>query len=44
MENRRRYYNILRKMNLQEEDIVNQALKDKGFYSDSDISSIVFTL
>ena len=47
MENRRRYYNILRKMNLQEEDIVNQALKDKGFYSDSDIyplSSLHFEL
>ena len=26
MENRRRYYNILRKMNLQEDDAVNQAL------------------
>lgn len=35
LENRRRYRNILRKMNLQEEDIVNQALKNKGFYSDS---------
>jgi len=34
-------------MNLQEEDIVNQALKNKGFYSDSDIfplSSLHFEL
>ena len=37
MENRRRYYNILKKMNLQEEDVVNQALKNKGFYFGSDI-------
>lgn len=47
MENRRRYYNILRKMNLQEEDIINQALKNKGFYSDSAIyplSSLHFEL
>lgn len=47
MENRRRYYNILRKMNLQEEDVINQALKNKGFYSDSDIyplSSLHFEL
>lgn len=47
MENRRRYYNILRKMNLQEDDVINQALKNKGFYSDSDIyplSSLHFEL
>lgn len=47
MENRRRYYNILRKMNLQEDDAVNQALKNKGFYSGSDIyplSSLHFEL
>lgn len=47
MENRRRYLNILRKMNLQEEDIINQALKEKGFYSDSEIyplSSLHFEL
>lgn len=47
MENRRRYRNILRKMNLQEDDIVNQALKNKGFYSDSEIyplSSLHFEL
>lgn len=47
MENRRRYLNILKKMNLQEEDIINQALKNKGFYSDSDIyplSSLHFEL
>ncbi len=47
MENRRRYLNMLRKMNLQEDDIVNQALKNKGFYSDSSIyplSSLHFEL
>lgn len=47
MENRRRYYNILRKMNLQEDDVINQALKNKGFYSDSDVyplSSLHFEL
>ena len=47
VDNRRRYYNILRKMNLQEEDIINQALKNKGFYSDSDVyplSSLHFEL
>ncbi len=47
MENRRRYYNILKKMNLQEEDVVNQALKNKGFYFGSDIyplSSLHFEL
>lgn len=47
MENRRRYCNILRKMNLQDEDIINEALKKKGFYSDSDIyplSSLHFEL
>lgn len=47
LENRRRYRNMLRKMNLQEEDIVNQALKNKGFYSDSEIyplSSLHFEL
>ena len=38
---------MLRKMNLQEEDIVNQALKNKGFYSDSEtypLSSLHFEL
>lgn len=47
VDNRRRYYNILRKMNLQDEDSINQALKNKGFYSDSEIyplSSLHFEL
>ncbi len=47
--NKRRYRNILRKMNLQEEDIVNDALKKKGFYSSSNsdiypLSSLHFEL
>lgn len=47
MENRRRYNNILRKMNLQDELSIHQALKTKGFYSDSAIyplSSLHFEL
>lgn len=47
VENRRRYLNVLRKLNLQEEDIVNHALIKKGFYSDSEIyplSSLHFEL
>lgn len=32
-ENRRRYRNIIKKMNLQDEDKINEALKKKGFYS-----------
>lgn len=45
--NRRRLKNILRKMNLQEEDVINEALKRKGFYSSSDVyplSSLHFEL
>ncbi len=45
--NRRRLINILRKMNLQDEDAINEALKRKGFYSSSDIyplSSLHFEL
>lgn len=45
--NKRRYQNILRKMNLQEEDVINEALKKKGFYTSSDIyplSSLHFEL
>lgn len=33
MDNRRRYLNTIRKMNLQDEDSINEALKQKGFYS-----------
>lgn len=32
--NRRRYLNIIRKMNLQEEDLISDALRKKGFYSE----------
>ena len=45
--NRRRYLNILRKMNLQDEDVMNEALKKKGFYSESQtypLSSLHFEL
>lgn len=47
VENRRRYGNILRKMNLQDEDSISDALKRKGFYSSSDsfpLSSLHFEL
>lgn len=47
MDNRRRYLNTIRKMNLQEEDLVSTALKKKGFYSDNatyPLSSLHFEL
>lgn len=46
-DNRRRYYNVIKKMNLQDEDAVNEALKKKGFYSASKtfpLSSLHFEL
>lgn len=45
--NKRRYQNILRKMNLQEEDVINEAMKKKGLYTSSEIyplSSLHFEL
>ena len=36
IENRKRYYNIIRKMNLQDEALINDALRKKGLYSTSD--------
>lgn len=47
MDNRRRYLNIIRKMNLQNEDAINEALKAKGMYSSSKtfpLSSLHFEL
>lgn len=47
MNDRRRYFNILRKMNLQEEDVINETLRKKGFYSESNVyplSSLHFEL
>lgn len=47
MDNKRRYLNIIRKMNLQEEDLINDALKKKGFYSENTtypLSSLHFEL
>lgn len=40
--NKRRYLNIIRKMNLQEEDLINDALKKKGFYSEMHYISFIF--
>lgn len=33
MDNRRRYLNVIKNLNLQDEHLVNEALKNKGFYS-----------
>lgn len=47
MDNRRRYQNVIEKMNLQDEDSINVALKKKGFYSSSKtfpLSSLHFEL
>ena len=47
MDNKRRYLNIIRKMNLQEEDLINDALRKKGFYSGNTtypLSSLHFEL
>lgn len=40
MDNRRRYSNIIKKLNLQDEEAISEALKKKGFYS----ASITFPL
>lgn len=47
MDNRRRYLNIIRKMNLQDENLISTALKQKGFYSENKtypLSSLHFEL
>ena len=47
LDNYRRYRNILRNMNLQDEGCINEALKRKGFYSSSNsfpLSSLHFEL
>ena len=47
MDNRRRYLNTIRKMNLQDEELINEALKQKGFYSENStypLSSMHFEL
>lgn len=47
MDNHRRYFNIIKKLNLQDEEAINEALKRKGFYSASEtfpISSLHYEL
>lgn len=47
MNNLKKYYNVLKKMNLQNEFEINEALKRKGFYNNSEIfplSSLHFEL
>ena len=47
MDNRRRYLNVLRKMNMQDEAKVSEALRKKGFYTNSDnfpLSALHFEL
>ena len=47
MNNRKRYLNVIRKMNLQDESLISDALKKKGFYSNDvnyPLSSLHFEL
>lgn len=47
MDNLKKYYNVLKKMNLQNEFEINEALKRKGFYNNSEVfplSSLHFEL
>ena len=47
MDNLKRYYNVLKRMNLQDEQQISDALRKKGFYNHSDIfplSSLHFEL
>lgn len=47
MDNSTKYYNVIKRLNLQDEEAINEALKKKGFYSASEtfpLSSLHFEL